>query len=433
MFKLGGSNVDNALFIITILNSILIYFVYLLARQFLQPAYAILATFLFATSPWPVYYAVGLWNPIPLAILGVFLFLALWRVTQTDNSRSIFWVCLLVAVIPHFHMIGVFYIPAILLILFLSPKKLNKSYFLAGFIAACLIYLPYIIGEINHDWQNTQQVLTGSKGWSFSAIKIITAPITVLSNHPGRWAGDELQEFIKFGNTWFGSFYILLILNLISILTAAIFLLWLIKSFFKLVNFHSFKQSFNRQPAIMFVVILLALPLLLFMITGHNYSTRYTIIILPLLFLIPAWYLQQARQTKFKRFILKTLPIVVVTNFYLILVYYVHQYNEINNGQYLVSTFRKMETIRQDIRKNAGPQAYIRVDPTGYIRNTTDKIENAGTALAQYIDAYENYFQPHVKSGDKITYTIVSADNEVKDRSMIAYSDNNTYIIREQK
>ncbi len=429
-FKLGANSADKALFVVVILNTVLIYLVYRLARQFLQPGYALLSVFLFATSPWPVYYSVGLWNPIPLAFLGVLLFLSLWRVTQIENSRVIFWVCLIAALIPQFHMIGIFYLPAVLLVIYISSARINRKHFILGIVAGCAIYLPYMIGEIQHDWENTRLVLGASKQWSFSALKIITAPMTVLSNHPGRWAGDEFHEFTTFGNIWFGSYYILIVINLISMILAGTFIFWVIKRFFSQASLFRLRKAFKQRPTITFVVILMVLPLLLFALTGQNYSTRYTIIILPLLFLLPAWFLQEAENSKFKRIVKSLMPIMVIINIYLLVVFNIHSSEEINNGSYLVSTFRKMEAIRLNIKAHAGEDVYIKIDASDYIHNTSDKIENAGTALADYVNAYEYYLVHDRKPENEVVYKIVS-DNKAVEKSAIAYSGNNTLIVRQ--
>jgi len=429
-YKLGLDSVDYALFVVAIFNTVLIYFVYRLARQFLLPSYALLATFLFATSPWPVYFAVGLWNPMPIAFLGVLLFLSLWRVTQVDNSRAIFWVCLVTALIPHFHMIGIFYAPAILLVLYLSSTRINRGVFIAGIVAGCAVYLPYLIGELQHDWENTRLVLAGSKEWSFSTLKIITAPMTVLSNHPGRWPGDEFHEFIAFGDKWFGSYYLLILVNLISMVMAATFIFWVLNRFVKQARLFHLKETFKQHPKVTFVVIMLVLPLLLFTLTGQNYSSRYTILILPLLFLLPAWYLQEADGNKFKDIIKKLMPAMILMNFYVLTVFYIHQNAEINHGSFLVTSFKKLEVIRTHLKTHAGTDVYIKIDAREYITDTTDKIENAGIALTDYVDIYEQYLAHQQRPDKEVVYKIMPETDSV-DESAIAYRGNNTLIVRQ--
>ncbi|UCB54869.1 MAG: glycosyltransferase family 39 protein, partial [Thiotrichales bacterium] len=173
VFKLGGYSFDGAMFVMLLLNTFVIYLVYRLANIFVGRDYALLTALLYATGPWPVYYSTGLWNPVPMAFFGAILFLALWDVVQRDDSRSIFLVCLVAAVTPQFHMISVFYYPAILLILYLSPARLNRQWFIYGIIAGIALYLPYFIGEMNNDWENSRAILAGGSQMSFGVVKII--------------------------------------------------------------------------------------------------------------------------------------------------------------------------------------------------------------------------------------------------------------------
>ena len=119
LYIIGGSSAEGAVFGMIVLNSVAIYLVYRLGRAMLPNRYALLSGLLFSLSPWAIYYAGGLYNPIPLALLGALLFLSLWHSTQQDHSRMIFWLCVIAAAIPQFHMIGIFYVPVILLLLYL--------------------------------------------------------------------------------------------------------------------------------------------------------------------------------------------------------------------------------------------------------------------------------------------------------------------------
>ena len=159
LYKLGGNTAEGAIFGMIILNTLVIYLVYRLAREMMPNRYALLSSLLYSLSPWAIYYSAGLYNPIPLALLGVLLFLALWQTTQRNNSKAIFWVCIIAASIPQFHMIGIFYYPAILLLLIISPARLNKRWFIIGVIAGMALYLPYLMGEISNHWENTHKML----------------------------------------------------------------------------------------------------------------------------------------------------------------------------------------------------------------------------------------------------------------------------------
>ncbi len=429
MLKLGGGSVVKALFYVMLLNSFLVLLVYIFARQLLTPRYALLSCFLFAVSPWPVYYSLGLWNPIPLAFLGVLLFIALWRVTQVENTRAIFWVCLLSAILPQFHMIGIFYYPAILLVLYLGPARLNRGWFVAGILAGLMVYVPYFMGDMQHHWENTHLILSGGKRFSFSVLKVISGPATVLSNHPGRWLGDGLGGLFDFGDKWFGSRIILIGVNVVSLIFALAIVFRFAIYFFTLLKLHGKNPTlmFKKYPNYSFVGILLFLPLLLFVFTGHNYSTRYTILIFPLLFVLPAFYIKLAGQSKLKKFYIYSLPFMSLFGIYLVLAYFTYMSNQIEGDRYFINSFKKMETVREEIKQHAGKDVRLKLLVDNYILKAPERLRISVIAMADYIDVYENYID-NKKAGRQQKYVVRYKKDAPKDTSSAVYRKNGIVI-----
>ncbi len=429
MLKLGGGSVSLALFYVTLLNSFLVLLVYIFARQLLRPGYALLSCFLFAISPWTVYYALGLWNPIPLAFLGVLLFISLWRVTQVENTPAVFWVCLLSAMLPQFHMIGIFYYPSILLVLYLSPARINRSWFVVGVIAGLMVYVPYFIGDMQHNWENTRLILSGGRDFSFSVFKVISAPATILSNHPGRWLGDGLEGLFDFGDRWFVSKVILVGVNLVSIVLALAIIFRFAIYFFSLLKRHWKNPSlmFEKYPAYSFVGILFFLPLLLFVFTGHNYSTRYTILIFPLLFVLPAFYIELAGKSKLKKFYLASLPFMSLFSIYLVLAFFTHMSDQIEGDAYFINSFKKMETVREEIKHHAGKGVRVKLVVDDYIHQAPERLRIATLALADYIDVYENYIEIKKYNREK-KYIVRYKKDAPKDIASVAYQKNGIII-----
>ena len=102
-------------------------------------------------------------------------------------------------------------------------------WFVIGIIAGLVLYLPYMIGDYLHGWQNTKAMLHGEKHFSLGILKIITIPIAMLANHPGQWAGPAFTDFKVFANQYFGSYIVLTVINLISIVLAATFIFSLLR------------------------------------------------------------------------------------------------------------------------------------------------------------------------------------------------------------
>ena len=70
LLKLGGGSPEGAIIGMAMVNSVVIYLVYRLAIRMFRPHLALFCALFFALGAWPVYYAPGLWNPLPLALLG---------------------------------------------------------------------------------------------------------------------------------------------------------------------------------------------------------------------------------------------------------------------------------------------------------------------------------------------------------------------------
>ncbi len=303
LYKLGASTPDGAMFWMLTVNTLVIYLVYYFSRMLLGRNYALLTAVLYATGAWPMFYSTTLWNPVPMAMIGILLFITLWQSTQIEQSRSIFWVCLIAAIIPQFHMIGLFYYPAILLILYLSPVTLNKKWFAFGVVAGFCIYLPYLIGDMLNNWQNTRDMFGESIPGSYGVGKIITTPIGVLSNQVARWTGYGFDSYREFGDKYFGSYIVLVAVNIVSIVSSLIFIGNILLKAYRVMrgNWFSPKKVYQEFPAYLFISIFLVIPPLLFLVTGHNYGSRYTIIVFPLLFLLPAFFLSTVSNGKIKK------------------------------------------------------------------------------------------------------------------------------------
>ena len=386
-YKLGAFTFDGAMLIMLSLNTFVIYLVYRLANIFIGRDYALLAALLYATGPWPVYYSTGLWNPVPMAFFGAVLFLALWDVVQRDNSRSIFLVSLVAAITPQFHMISLFYYPAILLILYFSPARLNKKWFAYGIIAGVALYLPYLIGEINNDWENTRAIFGESVPMSFGVAKIISTPIGMISNQIGRWTDYGFSGYREFGDAYFGSYVVLLAINVFSLSISLIILAKFLRTLYRSLrgNWLTPKAAFARHPAVLFFGILLILPSLLFLLTGHNYGSRYTIVAFPLLFILPAAFLKSLDRNKYASFFRSAISLMIVINVYLILSFNHHQGELIENGDVFVPSFRKMEVARQAIKQYTDPALYIELEPEEYIKDQPEYMLLGGLFLSDYL------------------------------------------------
>src|SRR5262249_50115287 len=141
--------------------------------------------------------------------------LALWSVVRTERSPHIFWVGLLLLAMPQFHMSGLGLWPAVAVVLALCPVRLNLRWLTSGLIAGALLYAPYLIGELDHGWQNTRGMVTSEhRGFSIEGLKALSTPLSLLVNWVPHWT-RQAAEYREIGRACFGWFEILLAANLL--------------------------------------------------------------------------------------------------------------------------------------------------------------------------------------------------------------------------
>lgn len=430
MYKLGANSIEGAIFWMLLLNTFVIYLVYLLASRMLAPRLALFSALFYALSPWAIYYSAGIYNPMVLAFFGALLYLALWTTLNHDASRAIFWVMLLAAAVPQFHMIGIFYYPAIVLLLLLNPQRINWHWLAAGVIAGTLLYVPYLIGEITHHWSNLHQVMQRSEKMSSGVFKVLTIPIGMLTNHPGQWPGYTTTELIAFANRWFGSYLVLIFINSISLVLALIFVISFMKRLYRTLasTRFNFRQAFIQDRQLVFIGILLILPLVLYLFTGKAYATRYSIFIFPLLFLLPALCIANTQNQRLKQVLVYTLAVMFVCNIYLVWSFYRDQDQKLTASTQFMPAFYKLERLYTALRNNAGNGRIIKVETDNLLGKHNKYKDITDNAITTYFKLYQPGAKTNGIPGKIRHYTMVDSANKVPAGARIVYTDNGLIV-----
>ena len=429
-YQLGGHSAEGAIFWMLLLNSVALYPFYLFASRLLSARAALFTTLFFAIAPWPIYYAAGLYNPLALPLLCVLLFWALWQTINVQQSKAVFGVMLLAAMVMQFHMIGIFYYPVILLLLWLSPTRLNLRWLIAGIVASIFIYVPYLMGELTHHWANLRAVLSGDNKFSWGILKILTIPVEMLSNHPGGWPGDSTAELMDFGNRYFGSYLLLLLINLISFGLAMLFVYGFIKKFYTVLR----QARFNLRTALLhhrltiFLGVLLVLPLLLYTLLGKSYASRYSIFIFPLLFLLPALSLQRITSPRAKRYVVYSLAVMLICNIYLVLVFSIDQHRKLATASQYMPAFYKLEKLYNALRYDAGPDRTIAVDTTHYTIVGNNYSAIATRTIHNYITMYAAHLPPMTTPRQETQYVLVDTQSKVPAGARTVFRDNGLIV-----
>jgi 4-amino-4-deoxy-L-arabinose transferase-like glycosyltransferase len=429
--KIGGSPA-SVCFLIILLGTATIYIVYRLAERLLGPEYSLWAALFCATSPWAAHYSVGAWNPLPMAFLGGLLYWALWDVVVGEKSKKIFWVCVILAVIPQFHMVVIFLAPAVLLVLALPASRINWRWLMAGVIVAVALYIPYLLGEMHHGWENTHAILTGHQNESSGVLKILILPITNLSNLITSITGDRLADYREFGNAYFGSIWILAALNVVSLILAVMIIGSFLATFIRLLRNHwrSPRQAFGVAPAEVFIGLLFFLPLLLFIASFSNFSSRYLIIEFPLLFLLPSLFVVRTlANSRWRKPIMAALVVTLVFNVWVTLASFHYWGRLIETGDQFLPSFRKMERVRQRLKIDAGPDSRVQIDEAPLLADKKRWTAAGAVTLADYVDLLEKYDSAGSLARNVKIYRVLQATDNVATNEHIAFAGNGLIVV----
>jgi 4-amino-4-deoxy-L-arabinose transferase-like glycosyltransferase len=429
--KIGGSPA-SVCWLIILLGTATIYIVYRLAEKLLGPEYSLWAALFCATSPWAVHYSVGAWNPLPMAFLGGLLYLALWDVVIGQKSAKIFWVCVILVVMTQFHMTVIFLAPVVVLLLALNASRINWRWLMAGVVASAALYIPYVLGEMHHGWQNTHAILTGHQGESSGVLKVLVLPITNLSNLITSITGERLADYRAFGNAYFHSIWILAALNVVSLILAVMIIGSFLIAFVRILRNHwpSLRRSFAAAPAEVFIGLLFFLPLLLFVASFSNFSSRYLIIEFPLLFLLPSLFVVRTlANSRWRKPIMAAFVVTIVFNVWVTLASFHYRGRQIETGDQFLPSFQKMEMVHQRLKVDAGPGNRVQIDEAPLLADKKHWTAAGAVTLADYVDLLEKYDPASAAAQSVKIYRVLQAADNIATNEHVAFSGNGLVIV----
>jgi len=376
-FRIDGTN--GVVVAMILLNTAVIY---LLGLAMFDERVALWAALICATAPWAVYESVGKCNPLVMAFFGALLYLALWQVVRQPRSPYIFWVCVVLTMMPQFHMFTVFLVPGVLLLLWLRRREIHWPWLAAGLAVSLLLYVPYLWGDAHHGWQNTRAMAMGNMPKTPAALKVFTLPIVAMSSLIAAVTGNA--EYAAFGKSVFGSVAVLIAFNIISLAVAAL-------SIFNFVAIGTRKlRPLRPETPEIFLSVLLLGPLLAFLLTLHNFASRYTIALVPVLFLLPAKYLMEfPGPQRWLAIARAAMVLTIAFDIVLMPMFFHYQGNRIDNGSYFIASFQKLEQVRTALRTDAGPGCRLQLDGSALPHNYSDPATRGLIGLTQYVNLFD--------------------------------------------
>ena len=428
--RLWGS-IDGVIVETILLNTAAIYLIYLLAKRVLGPEGSLWAALLAATSPFPIFYSNFLYNPNVMPFFGACLFLALWEVVRKERSRSIFWVMFLLLILAQFHLSVLSLLPSVLILLALSSVRLNVPWLIGGVATGLLCYVPYVRGEMAHGWQNTLQMGSGRAGHWWGGLKAVVAPWNLLVNYVPQWTRGA-KDYQQLGKACFGSFAVLVILNILSGLVALFLLAGMsqeIKTAMRGI-WRSPRQAFNRSPGVLFLAILLIVPLFFSLVSRQSFHARYAIVLFaPLLALAGFAVKKWLASPRISRFFLPAIIIMICGNVWFMLAMYHDQNVRITQSNIFYSSFSNLEIVYQDLKHHAGAGG-VQVDDAAYLASLspTDRYHHDAKLIRRYVAMREKETGA-LSDNQTATFMLLAADQVTPADPAIAYRDHGIALV----
>ena len=219
---------NNDLFISKVINyifnlAIILLFLFWVCKRFNILVFSIMTLLLFS-NPFLLSSIVDYWNPNYTLIFS-FIFLILLTEYIFDYKEiyvrlsSVFMFPLL-AIMSQTHINAFLYlVPTLIIYLLINFKKTKKYilFFLLGIFLSFLLYLPYLIEEINNGFINTKMIFSGIGSYKRLDFPPLHALIIFPTNEMSIFYGGRFNAIIHF---WFSNPYFIvgvlfLIVNLL--------------------------------------------------------------------------------------------------------------------------------------------------------------------------------------------------------------------------
>lgn len=366
-----GKSIEGAIVLIILLNVAAIYLTYLLTARTLGRQAGILSALLAATLPSAVFYSVGVYNPEVMPFLCACLCLGLWSAVRNERSRHIFWVGLLLLAMPQFHMSGLGLVSAVVIVLALSSARLNIPWLVGGLVAGALLYLPYVMGDAAHGWQNTRGMMTSDhQGFSLEGLKALSTPLSLLVNWVPQWTHHS-AEYRELGRACFGTFAIFLLVNLLSVIVTACLVLGALRQARLSASgfWRAPRAAFNRAPGIIFLAVLLLVPLLSAVLIGQPFHVRYGLVLLPpLLALVGGGAAKCLSAPGIGPVFAIALVLTTCTNIWFMPAYYRYAGNRLERSAEFLASFPQLERLYERLQAHAGEKRHVEVDALPYMQ-----------------------------------------------------------------
>ena len=141
-----------------LLNGLAVLACYARAQAYFGPGVGLVASFLFAVSPWAVIYGRSIWSQnLPLVTLG---FIAALLATFVRGKRwALVGAFVGLAALIGLHLGGLAFVPILLILMLLYWKQVSLWPLAAGAFLFALANVPYLVDDALHGWRSVRDFL----------------------------------------------------------------------------------------------------------------------------------------------------------------------------------------------------------------------------------------------------------------------------------
>ena len=178
---------------------------YLLTREYLGEKAGLIATLLFAVSPWAVFYSRKIWAQDLLPPFVGLFFAAVFSTIVKRKPRQLILVFLWLACLIQLHLSALAFIPLVVLLCLAFRSRISLIPLLAGLLVFALIFAPYIYYDATHDWINLRTFIEVSRGPAAFDLKSAQYATQIISGQGYQaLAGASFERFLAeiMGFTW---------------------------------------------------------------------------------------------------------------------------------------------------------------------------------------------------------------------------------------
>ncbi len=202
---------------------------YLLTREYFGEKAGLIATLLFAVSPWAVFYSRKIWAQDLLPpFVGLFS-AAVFSTIVNRKPRQLILVFLWLACLIQLHLSALAFIPLVALLLVVFRHRIRLVPLLVGLLVFVLIFAPYIYYDATHDWINLRTFIEVSKGPTTFDLKSARYAAQIIAGQGYHaLAGASFKEFLAeiMGFTWLNAIETWLFLGGVAYLAWQVFRGW---------------------------------------------------------------------------------------------------------------------------------------------------------------------------------------------------------------